>query len=109
MSVRELQAKLNRRLREIHGDYAVKNLTRRPSGEYWFDLAMAFNRRDQAKVNRIFAELLSQKRGAQRQTVQAKFYLSAKTYGRLRKEAAARGVKQSTLVEEALQTALALA
>ncbi len=30
-----------------------------------------------AKVNRIFAELLSPARGRRRQTVQAKFYLSA--------------------------------
>jgi len=39
--------------------------------------------------------------------VQAKFYLSAETCERLRKEAAERGVKQSALVEEALQSALA--
>jgi hypothetical protein len=106
MSVKELEAKLNRRLREIHRGYAAKNLKRLPSGEYWFDLAMAFNARDMAKVNRVFAELLSQRRGKRRQTVQAKFYLSAETYARLRKEAAERGVKQSALVEEALQSAL---
>jgi N-glycosylase/DNA lyase len=107
MSVKELEAKLNRRLKEIHRGYAVKNLKRLPSGEYWFDLAMAFNARDMAKVNRVFAEVLSQGRGKRRQTVQAKFYLSAETYERLRKEAADRGVKQSTLVEEALQSVLA--
>lgn len=107
MSVKELEAKLNRRLRAIHESYAVKNLKRLPSGEYWFDLAMAFNPRDMAKVNRVFAELLSRGRSKRRQTVQAKFYLSAETYRRLRKEAADRGVKQSTLVEEALQSALA--
>ncbi len=39
--------------------------------------------------------------------MQAKFYLSPETYERLRKRAAARGVKQSALVEEALQSALA--
>ena len=86
---------------------AVKNLKRLPTGEYGFDLAMTFNAQDMAKVNRVFAELLSQGRGTRRQTVQAKFYLSAETYERLRKEAAERGVKQSTLVEEALQSALA--
>jgi N-glycosylase/DNA lyase len=107
MSVKELEAKLNRRLKEIHRGYAVKNLKRLPSGEYWFDLAMAFNARDMVKVNRVFAELLSQGRGKRRQTVQAKFYLSADTYDRLRKQAAERGVKQSTLVEEALQSVLA--
>jgi hypothetical protein len=37
----------------------VKNLKRLPSGEYWFDLVMAFNARDMAKVNRLFAEVLS--------------------------------------------------
>ena len=63
--------------------------------------------RDMAKVNRVFAELLSPQRTRRRQTVQAKFYLSAETYHRLRKEAAGRGVKQSALVEEALQSALA--
>lgn len=107
MSVKELESKLNRRLKEIHKGYAVKNLKRLPSGEYWFDLAMGFNARDMAKVNRVFGELLSPGRGRRHQTVQAKFYLSAETYERLRKEAAERGVKQSALVEEALQSALA--
>lgn len=107
MSVKELQSKLNRRLKEIHKGYAVKNLKRLPSGEYWFDLAMNFNPRDMAKVNRVFAELLSPVRGRRRRTVQAKFYLSAETYERLRREAAGRGVKQSALVEEVLQSALA--
>jgi hypothetical protein len=76
-------------------------------GEYWFDLAMGFNERDMAKVNRVFAELLTPASGQRRHTVQAKFYLSVDTYERLRREAAERGVKQSALVEEALQSALA--
>jgi hypothetical protein len=52
---------------------------------------MAFNPKDLSRVNR---------------TVQAKFYLTPKTYARLRKRAADRGVAQSTLVEEALESAL---
>jgi hypothetical protein len=60
MTVKELETRLNRRLKEIHRGYAVKNLKRLPSGEYWFDLAMAFNAGDMGKVNRVFAELLSQ-------------------------------------------------
>jgi hypothetical protein len=107
MSVKELEAKLNRHLQEIHQGYAVTHLKRLPSGEYWFDLAMAFNPRDTTKVNRVFAELLSSGQRKARPTVQAKFYLSQETCERLRKRAAARGVKQSTLVEEALQSALA--
>ncbi len=107
MSVKELQSKLNRRLKEVHKGYVVKNLKRLPNGQYWFDLAMNFNVRDMAKVNRIFAELLSPGRGRRHRTVQAKFYLSAETYERLRKEAAGRGVKQSALVEEVLQSTLA--
>lgn len=107
MSVKELESKLNRRLKQIHKGYAVKNLKRLPTGECWFDLAMRFNARDMAKVNRVFAELLSPGRGRRHQTVQAKFYLSAETYERLRKEAAERGVKQSALVEEVLESALA--
>lgn len=78
MSVRELESELNRRLREIHKGCAVKNLERLPSGEYWFDLAMGFNARDMANMNQ-----------------------------RLRKHAAERGIKQSALVEEAIETALA--
>ena len=107
MSVKELESQLNRRLKGIHKDYAVKNLKRLPGGEYWFDLAMNFNVRDMAKVNRVFAELLSPGRAPRHQTVQAKFYLSAETYQRLRNRAAERGVKQSALVEEVLQSALA--
>jgi hypothetical protein len=107
MRVKELESRLNRRLRQIHKGYAVKNLKRLPSGEYWFDLAMGFNGRDMAKVNRVFAELLTSASSPRRHTVQAKFYLSADTYERLRREAAERGVKQSALVEEVLQSALA--
>ena len=107
MRVKELESRLNRRLKQIHKGYALKNLKRLPSGEYWFDLAMAFNERDMAKVNRVFAELLTPASGARRPTVQAKFYLSAETYERLRREAAERGIKQSALVEEVLQSALA--
>ena len=107
MSVKELEARLNRRLREIREGYAVRHLKRLPSGEYWFDLALGFNAKDMAKVNRVFAELLAPGGGPRRQRVQAKFYLSAETYERLRKEAAERGVKQSALVEEVLQSALA--
>ncbi|MBI2835927.1 MAG: hypothetical protein HYX76_16030 [Acidobacteria bacterium] len=106
MSVKELESKLNRRLKEIHKGYAVKNLKRLPNGEYWFDLAMNFNARDMTRVNRVFAELFTPGRSRRVPTVQAKFYLSAETYERLRKEAAERGVKQSALVEEALQSAL---
>ena len=73
MTVRELETRLSRRLKAIHGGYAVKNLQRLPSGEYWFDLAMAFNARDMAKVNRVFADLLSPERSKRRQTVQGKF------------------------------------
>lgn len=105
MSVKELEVKINRRLGEIHEGYAARNLRRLPSGEYWFDLAMAFNARDMAKVNRVFAELLPQRQRAR--TVQAKFYLTKEVCERLRKQAAKRGVKQSALVEEALQSVLA--
>jgi hypothetical protein len=59
-TVRDLEARLNRRLKVIHRDYSVKNLKRLPSGEYWFDLATAFNARHMAKVNRVFTDLLSQ-------------------------------------------------
>ena len=55
MNVKALQSRLNRRLEQIHKGYAVKNLKRLPSGEYWFDLAMGFNARDMAKVNRVCA------------------------------------------------------
>lgn len=107
MRVKDLELRLNRRLKQIHKGYAVSNLKRLPNGEYWFDLAMAFNERDMAKVNRVFAELLTPPSAPRRQTVQAKFYLSAETYERLRREAAERGVKQSALVEQVLQNALA--
>jgi hypothetical protein len=60
MTIRELETRLNLRLKEIHRDYAVKNLRRLPSGEYWFDLATTFKGRHMAKVNRLFADLLSQ-------------------------------------------------
>ena len=62
MRVKALESRLNRRLEQIHKGYAVKNLRRLTSGEYWFDLAMGFNERDMAKVNRVFAELLRQHR-----------------------------------------------
>jgi hypothetical protein len=44
MSIKELEAKLNRRLQQVNKGYAVKNLKRLPNGEYWFDLAMTSTR-----------------------------------------------------------------
>ena len=105
MSVKQLQARLNRRLKAINKDYGVKGLRRLPSGEYWFDLGMTFNSKDLAKVNRIFAEVL-EKAPPKRETVQAKFYLTPEIYKRLRRSAADQGVTQSTLVEQALQNTL---
>jgi hypothetical protein len=63
MTVREMETRLNRRLKRIRRGYAVKKLRRLPSGEYWFDLTMAFCARDRAKVNRVFADVLSQRPG----------------------------------------------
>ena len=105
MSVKQLQARLNRRLKAIDKGYGVKGLKRLPSGEYWFDLGMTFNSKDLAKVNRIFAEVLEDA-PPKRETVQAKFYLTPETYKRLRRSAADQGLTQSTLVEQALQNTL---
>ena len=107
MSVKELEARLNRRLKEIREGYAVRNLKRLPDGEYWFDLALAFNAKDMAKVNRVFLGILGASVRARRPAVQAKFYLSPEMIERLKKKAAHRGVPQSKLVEEALESALA--
>ena len=107
MSVRKLEVLLNRRLREIREGYAVRHLKRLPSGEYWFDLALGFNAKDMAKVNRVFAQVLGTGAGARRPAVQAKFYLKPETVERLKKKAAHEGVPQSRLVEEALESALA--
>ena len=106
MSVKELEARLNRRLKEIREGYAVRHLKRLPSGEYWFDLVLAFNAKDMAKVNRVFTEVLDAGVRAPRATVQAKFYLRPETYERLKKRAAHEGVPQSKLVEDALASAL---
>jgi len=106
MKLKDLEAKLNRRLHDIRRGYALKNLKRLPGGEYWFDLAMAFNARDVARVNRAFADVLGTGRSTRRETVQAKFYLSTSIRERLRKEAASRGMRQSRLVEEALESVL---
>jgi len=46
MSIKQMEAALNRRLGRIHASYPVRNLKRLPSGEYWFDLAMSFRPRD---------------------------------------------------------------
>lgn len=69
MSVRGLEAELNRRRQEINPRYVVKSLKRLPSGEHWFDLAMGFNARDMAKASRVFAELLGSGRRKPRETV----------------------------------------
>jgi hypothetical protein len=103
MSVKDLEARLNRRLRKIREGYAVRHLKRLPSGEYWFDLALGFN----AKDNRVFTEVLGAGARARRPAVQAKFYLKPETVERLKKKAARDGVPQSKLVEDALESALA--
>ncbi len=107
MSVKELEARLNRRLRKIREGYAVSHLKRLPSGEYWFDLALGFNARDMVKVNRVFAEILGRGVRTRRPAVQAKFYLKPETVERLKRRAAHQGVPQSKLVEDALESAFA--
>jgi hypothetical protein len=107
MSVKALEGRLNRRLREIRDGYAVRHLKRLPNGEYWFDLALGFNAKDMAKVNRVFAEVLGAGARARKPAVQAKFYLRPETIERLKRKAAHDRVPQSTLVEQALESALA--
>jgi len=109
MSVKQLEARLNRRLREIREGYVVRHLKRLPSGEYWFDLVLGFNGRDMAKVNRVFAKVLGTAARARRPAVQAKFYLKPETVERLKKKAAREGVPQSQLVEQALESAFSWA
>jgi hypothetical protein len=106
MSVKELEGRLNRRLREIRKGYAVRHLKRLPNGEYWFDLALGFNAKDMVKVNRVFTEVLGGGTRARR-PVQAKFYLRPETIERLKKKAAHDRVPQSKLVEQALESVLA--
>jgi hypothetical protein len=106
-NVKAIQTRINRRLKEINKGYEVRNLRRLPDGEYWFDLAMTFNPKDLARVNRVFQDVIGAVRKSRAPRVQAKFYLSSRTYQQLRKRAAERGVPQSTLVEEALQSTLA--
>jgi hypothetical protein len=106
MTLRQLEARLNKSLRDVNPRYAVRNLKRLAGGEYWFDLEMSFNPRDVARVNRIFSQHLGASAKERRPTVQAKFYLTQETYDRLRARAASRGVAQSALVEEALQASL---
>jgi hypothetical protein len=106
MSVKELEARLNRRLREIREGYAVRHLKRLPNGEYWFDLALGFNTKDMAKVNRVFTEVLGGGVHARR-PIQAKFYLRPETIERLKRKAARDRVPQSKLVEQALESVLA--
>jgi hypothetical protein len=107
MSVKELERRLNRRLRKIREGYAVRHLKRLSNGEYWFDLALGFNAKDMAKVNRVFTEVLGTGAQARKPAVQAKFYLRPETIERLKRKAAHDGVPQSKLVEQALESALA--
>ena len=107
MSVKGLEARLNRRLREIREGYAVRHLKRLQNGEYWFDLALGFNAKDMVKVNRVFTEILGTGAHTRRPAVQAKFYLRPETIARLKKKATHAGVPQSKLVEQALESALA--
>jgi hypothetical protein len=107
MNVAPLERRINRELKALNHAYAISNLRRLSTGEYWFDLAISFNSPDLAKVNRIFRAHLGPSRKARKQTVQAKFYLTPETCQRLRRRAAERGVAQSALVEEALQSVLA--
>lgn len=106
MSIRTLQDRVNRRLREIHPAYRVANLRLAPEGDYWFELDMAFRPEDMPKVNRLFRELLGTRKAARRRTVQANFYLDEETMQRLRERAARSRKSQSQIVEEAIQLAL---
>ena len=106
MSIRKLQDRVNRRLREIHPAYRIANLRLATEGDYWFELEMAFRSEDMPKVSGLFQELLGTRQAARRRTVQAKFYLDEQTVRHLREKAARSRKSQSQIVEEAIQLAL---
>lgn len=99
-----LEKTINRKLRKVDRSYGVRNLHRTPQGRYRFEMKVSVDPRDQAKLHQILREVLRELPGDR--PVQAKYYLPESVVKRIKTVAKRRGLSQSALVAECLQSGL---
>lgn len=99
-SLSKLEGEINRKLKRIHPEYGLRNLTRAADGRYLFDLSVAIDPRHFSQIRRVLKRVLSAL--PVEQPVQAKFYLPRSLYTRVKKRAASVGLSQSAFVAQCL-------
>lgn len=97
---KELESRINERLKAIDRRYAIRHLLQAPDGKFRFELSVAVDPRFKTALERVLREVLREL-PADRQ-VQAKFYFPESLVKRIRKAAAKRGVSRSALVADCL-------
>jgi|DewCreStandDraft_1066081.scaffolds.fasta_scaffold02133_12 hypothetical protein len=55
---RDLEEQVNRRLRELGQGFAIRHLVRNPDGTYRFELSVALDPRQRAKLRHALREVL---------------------------------------------------
>ncbi len=99
-----LERRITGKLKRIHPDYGIRNLTRTLDGKYIFDLKVAIDPRHFFQIRDVLKSVLSEL--PREKPVQAKFYLPQSLYEKLKERAAATGASQSACVAECLARAL---
>lgn len=99
-SLSKLERGINRKLKQVHPDYALSNLAQAADGRYVFDLTVAIDPRHFSQVRGVLKQVLREL--PIERPVQAKFYLPRSLYARVKKKAATVGVSQSALVARCL-------
>jgi hypothetical protein len=101
---RDLEQRINERLKAIDKRYMVRHLFLAPDGKYRFELSVAIDPRHQAALQRVLREVLRELPADR--PVQAKFYLPESIARRVKEIAEKREITQSALVVECLKSVL---
>lgn len=100
----ELEKAINQKLRKVGRGYGIRNLYRTPQGRYRFEMTVSVDPRDEAKWRAVVREVLRGLPGDR--PMQAKHYLPASIVGRVKAEAAKKGMSRSAIVAECLSARL---
>lgn len=104
---RELEQRINKRLKAIDKRYTIRHLVQQPDGTYRFELSVAIDPRHRAALQQVLREVLRELPADR--PVQAKFYLPESIVRQLKTIAAERNMSQSALVTECLKSHFSIA
>lgn len=101
---RDVEERINERLKAIDKRYTIRHLVRAADGKYRFELTVAIDPRHQAALHRVLREVLRELPADRH--IQAKFYLPESIARRVKQVAEKRAMSQSALVAECLKSFL---